>query len=73
MAIPCPNCGEQVVQVSAPKRGPAMDSSEMWLCLKCPATMCVHCYHDHTAKEHPDSYKQLPSKGGQKNKKGKRR
>jgi hypothetical protein len=71
--INCPNCGEAVVQVSAPKRGPAMDSSEMWLCLKCPATVCIHCYHVHTDKEHPDMYQKRPTVGGQKNKKGKRR
>jgi len=67
--IPCPNCGEKVVQVSAPQRGPANDSSEMWLCLKCPATVCVHCYHEHTAQEHPDMYQEQSAK----TKKGKRK
>ena len=73
MTVPCPNCGEQVEQHSAPKRGPAMDGSEMWLCLKCPAIVCVWCYHVHTGEAHPDSYSEQPSKGSQKNKKHKRR
>ncbi len=73
MNISCPNCNQLVHQASAPKRGPSMDNSEAWVCLKCPAVVCVHCYHVHTAQEHPQAYQPLPTGGGQKNKKGKRR
>ena len=50
-----------------------MDNSEAWVCLKCPVVVCVWCYHDHTAKDHPQAYQVQPTGGGQKNKKGKKR
>ena len=73
MIVACPSCGEKVDQTSAPKRGPTMDGNEMWLCLRCPAVVCIHCYHDHGGKQHPDMYQKQPTGGSQKNKKGKRR
>ena len=73
MKIQCPNCGRDIEQSSPPKRGPSMDNSEAWVCLKCPVVVCVWCYHDHTGKDHPQAYQVQPTGGGQKNKKGKKR
>jgi hypothetical protein len=69
--VPCPSCNVVVEQASPPVRGPANDGSEMWLCLKCPAAVCVWCYHGHTAKEHPEAYepRKKPTVGGKKNRK----
>jgi hypothetical protein len=52
MNIPCPTCGSQVELNSSPIRGPANDGSEAWVCLKCPAIVCVDCYHGHVRKQH---------------------
>lgn len=55
MIIPCPSCGSRVELNSPPVRGPANDGSEAWTCLRCPAVVCVDCYHEHTRKQHPDA------------------
>jgi len=59
MIIPCPNCREEVELKSAPIRGHASDGSDAWVCLKCPAIICVECYHDHGVKKHPEIVKEI--------------
>lgn len=54
MVINCPTCQNPVELKSAPVRGHANDGSEAWICLKCPAIVCIDCYHGHVQKQHPE-------------------
>lgn len=57
-------------------RGNAADGSDAWVCLRCPAIVCVDCYMNHTEKAHPECYDILqkrPTEEHKKNKKGKKR
>lgn len=54
MKIPCPTCGSEVELKSQPIRGPAGDGSDAWVCLKCPAIVCIDCYHQHSQQKHPE-------------------
>lgn len=41
-----------VFQFTPPHRGPNEAPNEVWLCLLCPAAICVHCYWRHTKEKH---------------------
>jgi hypothetical protein len=67
MIITCPSCSNPIEQNSPPVRGPVSDGSEAWVCLKCPAVICVACYPQHTDKAHPEMYRpKKPTDGGRK-------
>lgn len=57
MFIKCPNCTSEVKLMSVPKRGPANDGSDAWVCLKCPQIICIDCYYEHTQKKHGSNKK----------------
>lgn len=59
MIIKCPSCGHDVEVRSAPIRGHANDGSEAWVCLRCPAIVCVCCYHEHGAKKHREMTQEI--------------
>lgn len=48
----CPSCGSAVKQYTPPIRGES-SQNEAWLCLWCPATICVRCYAEHTHGKAP--------------------
>ena len=62
MIIDCPSCGAECEQNSAPKRGQSNDGSQCWTCLKCNDVVCIRCYWVHTAKAHPEAYKEFKKK-----------
>lgn len=68
MLIKCPSC-DHLVEVTTP---PSRDDphNDAWVCFKCPAVVCAWCYVQHNEKQHPEVYQ--PTKGGKKNKKGKK-
>lgn len=68
MRIPCPSCNEHVDQAAPPSRTPT-PGNDAWLCLRCPATVCVCCYVQHTEATHPEMYRphERPTKDGRKN------
>lgn len=59
MKIACPTCDSQVELKGAPVRGNANDGSEAWVCLKCPAVVCIDCYHEHSRKQHPETMNEI--------------
>ncbi len=59
MIISCPTCSGRVELNSTPVRGNASDGSEAWVCTRCPAIVCVDCYHEHVAKKHPDMVQEI--------------
>jgi hypothetical protein len=69
MQISCPTCNASIEQNSSPVRGPTNDGSDAWVCLKCPAVVCVWCYHEHTAAKHPEAYHKKPTEDGKKRRK----
>ena len=74
MQINCPTCSELVEQHRAPKRGDS-GAGDAWVCLRCPAIICVACYTLHTQKAHPEYYgqKKQPLGDSKKNSKHKKR
>lgn len=43
----CPSCQGLVFQYDPPVRGHAT-ANNAWLCARCPAIVCMWCYHVHT-------------------------
>jgi len=62
MQVACPTCSKEVELNGPPVRGPDQRGNKAWECMKCPAIVCVHCYHVHNKKEHPKLYEPIKKK-----------
>lgn len=51
MIIECPGCMSRVDVNDVPTRASYRD--EAWMCLACPAIVCLDCYGTHTKAKHP--------------------